>query len=118
METDLAEHREQRSEKYTKSDYIDVHLSLLETDGENPPQIGFSASDTGVGMSQDSLKYHLFTPFMQENVLTPGTGLGLSLLKSIVESLQGKIFVDSRSGEGTRLESCYQSFQSVQRAPD
>jgi signal transduction histidine kinase/CheY-like chemotaxis protein len=102
--------------KYTKSGYINVHLSLLETDGENPPHISFSVSDTGVGMSQDFLKYHLFTPFMQENVLTPGTGLGLSLVKSIVESLQGKIFVDSRSGEGTRVTvnvPCAHGFHDV-----
>jgi signal transduction histidine kinase/CheY-like chemotaxis protein len=89
--------------KYTKSGFIEVGLRFLEADGDGSPHISFSVSDTGVGMSREFLKHHLFTPFMQENVLTPGTGLGLSLVKSIVESLQGKIYVDSRSGEGTRV---------------
>jgi signal transduction histidine kinase/CheY-like chemotaxis protein len=87
--------------KYTKAGHIDVTLSVLEKVEDGPRQISLSVTDTGVGMSREFLKYHLFTPFMQENDLTPGTGLGLSLSKSIVESLNGKIFVESRQDEGT-----------------
>jgi signal transduction histidine kinase/CheY-like chemotaxis protein len=89
--------------KYTKTGYIDVSLRLLEDTEGGLPHISLSVTDTGIGMSPAFLKHHLFTPFMQENHLTPGTGLGLSLVKSIVESINGKIFVVSRLHEGTRV---------------
>jgi CheY-like chemotaxis protein len=89
--------------KYTKSGHIDVRLSLLEATNGGSPQISFSVSDTGVGMSEEFLKYHIFTPFTQENVLSPGTGLGLSLVKTMVAALQGRVLVDSRLGKGTRI---------------
>ncbi|KAJ4373329.1 hypothetical protein N0V83_003623 [Neocucurbitaria cava] len=89
--------------KYTKSGYIDVTLKMLEKATGGPRSISLSVTDTGIGMSNEFLKYHLFTPFMQENSLMPGTGLGLSIVKSIVESIGGKISVDSRLHEGTRI---------------
>jgi signal transduction histidine kinase/CheY-like chemotaxis protein len=89
--------------KYTKTGYIDVMLRLVEAADGGLPHISLSVTDTGIGMSPEFLKYHIFTPFMQENNLTPGTGLGLSLVKSIVESIRGKIVVESHLHEGTRL---------------
>lgn len=89
--------------KYTKSGYIDVTLKMLEKAAGGPRSISLCVTDTGIGMSNEFLKYHLFTPFMQENSLMPGTGLGLSIVKSIVESIEGKITVESRLHEGTRV---------------
>jgi signal transduction histidine kinase/CheY-like chemotaxis protein len=89
--------------KYTNTGHIDVALNLLEGTDSKCSYVSLSVTDTGIGMSQEFLKYHLFTPFTQENILTPGTGLGLSLVKSIVESINGKIFVGSRLHEGTRV---------------
>jgi signal transduction histidine kinase/CheY-like chemotaxis protein len=89
--------------KYTNSGHVDVTLALLDKVDQRPPQISLSVTDTGIGMSHEFLKYQLFTPFTQENSLSPGTGLGLSIVKSIVESLHGKVFVESRLHEGTRV---------------
>jgi signal transduction histidine kinase/ActR/RegA family two-component response regulator len=89
--------------KYTNIGHIDVALNLLEGTDLKGSYVSLSVTDTGIGMSLEFLKYHLFTPFTQENILTPGTGLGLSLVKSIVESIHGKIFVESRLHEGTRV---------------
>ncbi|KAL1794867.1 hypothetical protein ACET3X_006683 [Alternaria dauci] len=107
--------------KYTRSGYIHVDLGFVETadgvhaaDG-NQAHISLSVTDTGVGMSEDFLKYHLFTPFTQENILSPGTGLGLSLVKSIVESLQGEISVSSRLGKGTKITINIPASQKKQR---
>jgi signal transduction histidine kinase/CheY-like chemotaxis protein len=89
--------------KYTVTGHIDVALNLLEGTESECPNVSLSVTDTGIGMSEGFLKHHLFTPFTQENILTPGTGLGLSLVKSIVESIQGKIFIESCLHEGTRV---------------
>ena len=64
----------------------------------------FKVSDTGIGMSQDFLK-HIFEPFTQEKddarSRYQGTGMGMAIVKAIVDKMQGKIVVDSVEGEGT-----------------
>ena len=90
--------------KYTREGQITVTLRIVnEVDhsGGYAPLVYFSVRDTGIGMSPDYLKYHLFTPFAQENSLSPGAGLGLSIVKQIVNSLGGKLDVKSALGAGT-----------------
>ena len=64
----------------------------------------FTVGDTGIGMSQDDLK-KLGRPFFQiHNDYTrayEGTGLGISLVKGLVELHGGKLEIASRPGEGT-----------------
>jgi signal transduction histidine kinase len=58
--------------------------------------------DNGYGINPKDLPY-IFEKFYRgsETNLVPGTGLGLSLTKSIIEMHQGKITVNSTLGEGT-----------------
>ncbi len=64
----------------------------------------FTISDTGIGMSEEFQK-HIFEPFEREttNTLgqTEGTGLGMSITKSIVDAMGGRILVDSERGVGS-----------------
>ncbi|KID81040.1 hsp90-like protein [Metarhizium guizhouense ARSEF 977] len=60
-------------------------------------------SDTGRGISENYLKNHLFVPFSQEDRLSPGVGLGLSLVKRIASALGGYVQVQSRVGQGTTI---------------
>ncbi|KAH7089186.1 hypothetical protein FB567DRAFT_591294 [Paraphoma chrysanthemicola] len=89
--------------RFTASGYIEVTLGMSEDTGVGRRCINLSVADNGVGMSREFLKYHLFTPFMQENSFVSGSGLGLSIVKNIVESLDGTILVESRQYEGTRV---------------
>jgi two-component system, OmpR family, phosphate regulon sensor histidine kinase PhoR len=61
-------------------------------------------ADTGIGIAEEDLPY-LFTRFYrvknEKTRFIQGTGLGLVLVKNIVESHQGRIEVISRFGEGT-----------------
>ena len=60
--------------------------------------------DTGIGMSPEDVN-KLFTPyFRSENPLAreqPGTGLGLTIVRGIVERHNGRIWVESELGQGT-----------------
>ena len=58
--------------------------------------------DTGCGMDEET-KANIFNKFFQgdKSHTTPGNGLGLSIVKKIVELLDGTIFVDSKPNEGS-----------------
>jgi signal transduction histidine kinase/ActR/RegA family two-component response regulator len=89
--------------KYTSSGHIEVSLTRVQrTDaGELCDQVCFAVQDTGIGMSSDYLKYELFTPFSQDNSLSPGIGLGLSIVQQLVRGLRGTVEVTSSVGVGT-----------------
>ena len=67
-------------------------------------QYEITVKDTGFGMSEEFLA-HLFQPFARETRFTPvqtvGTGLGMPIVKSLVEQMGGTITVESRLGEGS-----------------
>ena len=62
--------------------------------------------DTGIGMSEDFLT-HLFEPFVQERdartAAIPGTGLGMSIVKRIVDLMDGIIDIQSAKDQGTTV---------------
>ncbi len=67
-------------------------------------RIQFVVQDTGIGISADDLK-RLFQPFVQlDNGLSrqhEGSGLGLVLVKKLIELHNGEIFVESEVGRGS-----------------
>ena len=68
----------------------------------------FEIKDTGIGMSEDYIENHLFTPFSQakQDARTryEGTGLGMSIVKGLVDKLGGSIEVKSEVGVGTQIK--------------
>ena len=67
----------------------------------------FKIEDTGIGMSQQFMDQQLFKPFTQEELGARthyrGTGLGMSIVKSLVDALGGTIDVQSQQGVGTTI---------------
>lgn len=65
----------------------------------------FTITDTGVGMSEAFVKNELFRPFTQEKsdarTQYKGTGLGMSIVKELLNKLGGSIQVSSTLGQGT-----------------
>jgi signal transduction histidine kinase len=59
----------------------------------------FSISDTGCGISKEN-QQHIFDRFYKADSFVQGSGLGLSICRSIAEHLGGKIEVESVEGEG------------------
>jgi CheY-like chemotaxis protein len=69
----------------------------------------FTISDTGIGMSEDFQKM-VFEPFARESTSTvskiQGTGLGMSIVRDLVELMDGEISIDSKQGRGTTVRIC------------
>jgi len=61
-----------------------------------------SVEDNGCGM-KESIIQHVFDPFFTTKPVGQGTGLGLSLVYSIVEQLDGRVEVDSTPDHGSRF---------------
>ncbi len=62
--------------------------------------VSASVSDTGCGIAPEILK-KVFDPFFSTKKTGHGSGLGLSISKSIIESYGGRIEVQSKQGHGT-----------------
>ena len=90
--------------KYTTHGSICVKLSQEAQQGSSAERIvKLTVQDTGKGISKDYLRYKLYKSFSQEDELSPGTGLGLSLVKMITSQLRGQISVSSKVGVGTTV---------------
>jgi PAS domain S-box-containing protein len=71
----------------------------------NPTGLRISIQDEGIGMSLDEQK-HLFQRFWRANnssTAVEGTGLGMVIVKHIIEAHGGKIWVASQKGQGTTV---------------
>lgn len=95
--------------KYTLSGFIKVSLNVelpINSPADKEPNysmLQLKISDSGRGISEDFLKLELYKPFTQEDSLSPGAGLGLSIVKAIVHDLNGKISFSSEPGTGTEV---------------
>ena len=89
--------------KFTHQGEVSIKVAV-DSEDEHSVDLGFMVSDTGIGMTADQLE-HVFDAFTQADSSTSrkygGTGLGLPISKRIVEMVGGRIFADSRAGEGS-----------------
>lgn len=86
--------------KYTPKGSIDIRCRKGEENGREYVEI--SVVDTGYGISAEALPY-IFDRYFQEkgSHQASGTGIGLALVKHLVELHHGSITVDSKVNEGT-----------------
>ncbi|KAI5204445.1 hypothetical protein E4T39_03638 [Aureobasidium subglaciale] len=93
--------------KYTENGFIKVSLKCEEMSmKESEPamaMVELKVTDSGKGISQSYMDTKMFTSFAQENPLAPGTGLGLSLVRSLVQMMSGEIAVRSEVNHGTTV---------------
>ncbi len=86
--------------KYSKDDSV-IRLAAK----ENGDEVIIQVSDTGIGMENDELKKIFDRTYMIDKSRSPdvirGSGLGLSIVKSIIEQHEGKIWCESIPGTGS-----------------
>lgn len=90
---------------------------------DNIARFYFTFEDTGIGMSKDYLE-HIFDPFSQENpgfrTTYTGSGLGMPIIKNIVDRMNGAVTVTSEEGKGTkvRIELAFEICEDTYREPE
>lgn len=66
-------------------------------------------TDNGIGIEREAVS-HIFEPFYRadqsRSQKIPGSGLGLAVVKMILDKHDGKISVESQAGKGTQFEVC------------
>ncbi len=89
--------------KFTEAGEIVVRIEAVEKN-EDDALLQFSVRDTGIGLSEDQ-QGRLFRAFNQADTSTSrkygGTGLGLTISKSLAEGMGGEIWVESELGAGS-----------------
>ena len=94
--------------KYTESGGK-IDLLVYEEMKSDACMLCFTCTDNGIGMSEDYLQ-RIFEPFERAGsalaAQIEGTGLGMGIVKRLVEAMNGTIEIQSRPGAGTRVAIC------------
>ncbi|MGH1387053.1 response regulator [Kordia sp.] len=89
--------------KFTKDGIVEISAKILEEDDEQQ-NILFEIKDNGIGISRE-MQENIFDSFSQGSVQINrkygGTGLGLTIVKSLLELLESDIQLESKLGEGS-----------------
>ena len=87
--------------KFTESGSV-----RLKVRASQPDRLVFEVSDTGIGMTPEQVA-RIFDTFEQADASTArrfgGSGLGMTIVRRLVDLMDGEITVDSRPGQGTRI---------------
>ena len=93
--------------KYNKpGGRVDTYITELSCNSDTA-LFEFKIADTGIGMSEEFVSEHLFKPFTQEQngarTRYQGTGLGMSIVKTLIDAMGGTISVQSTPDAGTEI---------------
>ena len=82
--------------KFTKEGSIT--LSMTYTDSK----VSFTVEDTGIGIPADQ-REHIFEEFVQLDTFANGTGIGLTIARSIAQRMGGGLWLDTSYTQGSRF---------------
>lgn len=92
--------------KFTERGSVRLEMTPLSSACGDELRVLFSVSDTGIGIPAEKFR-EMFKPFTQVegayNRKYQGAGLGLAIVRRLVELMNGHIFLESTLGEGTAV---------------
>jgi CheY-like chemotaxis protein len=101
----------------TFNTYLDTPRSAYEEIPEGE-YICLSAADEGIGIDADNLQ-RIFEPFYTKKTMhRSGTGLGMTVIWATVKDHAGYIDVQSKEGEGTRIDLYFPATREVAEAEE
>ena len=86
---------EGRKDRHSKA-HVTVRI------GADSDQVTFAVEDTGIGVPSEQAE-HIFDEFVQLNKYSEGTGIGLSIARSLVRRMNGDITLDTTYTDGARF---------------
>lgn len=103
--------------KFTSKGEVFINVFLSANISVDELEIGFSVKDTGIGIPAEKVS-NLFQAFSQVDSSTTrkygGTGLGLTISKQLVALMGGRLWVESKLGEGSTFNFTVKVKKSVQ----
>ncbi|MCK9478047.1 MAG: HAMP domain-containing histidine kinase [Firmicutes bacterium] len=104
--------------KYSKK--VDRSVTIRAYDSKDSSRIFFAVKDKGIGISQKELgrifnKYYRIENFNTRQ--TEGCGLGLTIVRTFIETLGGEITVESEEGKGSEFVVMIPRFQKATSEP-
>jgi CheY-like chemotaxis protein/anti-sigma regulatory factor (Ser/Thr protein kinase) len=99
-----------------------IETAIIPGQTTETEQVRISVSDTGVGIAPGDIP-KLFTPFERigaEKSATEGTGLGLAVVKKLVDAMGGRVGVESTHGKGStfwiEMPLCKSQLESAEKS--
>lgn len=103
---EVLEHILENAIKYNHPNGEVIWSDRLEQTADNMVEYACTISDTGIGMKPEFLQ-HIFEPFSQEQydarTIYKGSGLGMSIVKSLLDKMNGSIDITSKENSGTTV---------------
>ncbi|MCD6039681.1 MAG: two component system histidine kinase [Gammaproteobacteria bacterium] len=92
--------------KFTKVGSVAIHVSAGEKSTPSTSIVKICVADTGIGIPQDK-HIEVFERFIRlepsNKGITTGSGLGLFLVKTMVEAMHGEVYLQSEEGRGSQF---------------
>ena len=92
--------------KFTQQGHVRLEIAALGSARQEPYKVLFTVSDTGIGIPADKVN-RLFTPFFQVEGSYgrrfQGAGLGLAIVRRLVDLMGGRVSLESEVGRGTTV---------------
>lgn len=100
--------------KYSSESSV-VDIRVVHRDSQRGPEVGIEVVDHGIGMSPEQVA-RVFERFYRADPSgsVPGTGLGMSLVKEIVQLQGGTVELHSKAGQGTTVTLWFPSANLIQ----
>jgi signal transduction histidine kinase len=82
--------------KFTREGSITLSMAYTDT------KVSFTVEDTGIGIPADQTE-HIFEEFVQLDTFADGTGIGLTVARSIAQRMGGNLWLDTSYTKGSRF---------------